>query len=195
MVMKTSRTKNAETGVTSSEAWQECVSKGWDYDSLHGSLEDWDSWIHSPLILFTLIKLGIESSGDSAASENLYGIEKESTQLLRWRASWNRYLTFVGAWHVAGVRGAQIFQLFHTCLGIPKPYLIWPSFGRQGERRFTSKMLSWSVLSKVNCWATMKVKVTRDQMKLNWISCEHLILKNSRLIFGRLTLTSFLDSY
>ena len=125
MVMKTSRTKNAETGVTSSEAWQECVSKGWDYDSLHGSLEDWDSWIHSPLILFTLIKLGIESSGDSAASENLYGIEKESTQLLRWRASWNRYLTFVGAWHVAGVRGAQIFQLFHTCLGIPKPYLIW----------------------------------------------------------------------
>ena len=77
MVMKTSRTKNAETGVTSSEAWQECVSKGWDYDSLHGSLEDWDSWIHSPLILFTLIKLGIESSGDSTVSENVYGIEKE----------------------------------------------------------------------------------------------------------------------
>lgn len=152
-------------------------------------------FLDSLTVHVTLIKLGIKWSGDSTASENLYGIEKESTQLLRWRASWNRYLTLVGAWHVAGVRGAQICQLFHTCLGIPKPYLILPSFGRHGERRFTSKMFSWSVSSKVNCWATMKIKVTRDRMKLNWISSEYLVLKNSCLIFGRLTLTSFLDSY
>ena len=91
MAMKTWRTKNAETGVTSSEAWQKCVPEGWEYDA--HCMVVWKTRISGFIHLsykFTPIILGIRWSGDLTGSENIYSIKKESTYISWGRGSWNR---------------------------------------------------------------------------------------------------------